>query len=95
MSPSTNAAFVRKCVVPVPNFMDISPGGQAGASGNANRTIRVGVVKTDAAGCKRVQVGGLNLLMTVTTGNITVVLIGQNEQEICRFHATTGPDFLG
>src|SRR5262249_18859144 len=85
-APSRNAAVISHGVVPVSDFVDISPGRKARACRHADRARRVCGGEAGAARRERVGVWRPHDGMARAWGGAGLVVVGNDEQEILSFH---------
>ena len=84
MSPAWHFTMVREGVVPISQLVHVAPGSEGCTRRNADRTVGVGARKPGAAGGQAVQVGRLHAGMAITPGDIAAVLVGEDEEKVCR-----------
>ena len=81
--PARHAAFVRDCVVPKADAMDIAPGRQCGARRHADRRVAIGVAEAHASGCEPVEVRRADHRMAGAAEHARIVLVSQDEEQVC------------
>ena len=84
MSPRFYRAFIRMCVRPIADVIDVLAGSETRTGRNTDRTIGVCVSKASATCCKSIQVWCLDDVMTRATHCTSLMLVRHNKEKIGR-----------
>ena len=82
MSPARYAAIVGYAVVPVADLVNVAPGCEDGAGGDADGAIGVGVGVAGAAGGELVEVWRLHKRVPGAAHGGGLVLVGEDEEQV-------------